>query len=64
MLYCTVLHCTVLYCTDPWQEVQVPGPTATEKQETGDMGAGDGKKKLGSGSDLSKEEKIGEEVWR
>ena len=46
--------------------MQVPGATATEKQllvkKTGDMGAGTGKKKLGSGSDLSKEEKIGEEV--
>ena len=40
----------------------MPGPTAKEKQETVDMGAGTGKKKLGSGSDLSKEEKIGEEV--
>ena len=38
------------------------GPTAKEKQETRDMGTGTGKKKLGSGSDLSKEEKIGEEV--
>ena len=47
--------------------MQVPGATATEKQllakkTDGDMGAGTGKKKLGSGSDLSKEEKIGEEV--
>ena len=40
----------------------MPGPTAKEKQETREMGAGTGKKKLGSGSDLSKEEKIGEEV--